>query len=162
MYADSCLKFTHASLLLLSSGHQEKPNILAFHPQASSLLASAGYDGRLLVWNLDTQKVAITLEPLSEPVSITLYVMETCCPRGVSIPYQSLILFESIPSQLFAMAWSPDGKHLATVSKDHMIRIYEPRSSTHSVKEGAGPVGSRGARIVWLNDNHLVVSGFSR
>lgn len=111
-------------------GHQEKPNALAFHPQASSLLASAGYDGRLLVWNVDTQKVAITLDPLREP--------------------------------LFAMAWGPDGKHLATISKDHVIRIYDPRSSTHPVKEGAGPEGSRGARIVWLDDNHLVVSGFSK
>ncbi len=60
------------------------------------------------------------------------------------------------------MAWSPDGTRLATIGKDHMIRIYEPRSSTHPTGEGAGPSGSRGARIVWVDDEHLVVSGFNR
>ena len=64
--------------------------------------------------------------------------------------------------QLFAMAWSPDGKQLATIAKDHVIRIYDPRNSTHPVVEGAGPKGSRGARIVWLNENHIVVSGFNK
>ncbi len=60
------------------------------------------------------------------------------------------------------MAWSPDGTRLATVGKDHMVRIYEPRSSTHPVKEGAGPNGSRGARVVWVDNEHIVVSGFNR
>ena len=55
--------------IFYSLGHQEKPNLLAFHPQASSLLASAGYDGRLLIWNLDTRKIEITMDTLPEPVS---------------------------------------------------------------------------------------------
>ena len=55
--------------ILYPLGHQEKPNLLAFHPQATSLLASAGYDGRLLIWNLDTRKIEITMDTLPEPVS---------------------------------------------------------------------------------------------
>lgn len=60
------------------------------------------------------------------------------------------------------MVWSPDGRYLATMAKDHVIRVYEPRSSTHPVKEGAGPEGSRGARLVWVDDRYLVVSGFNK
>ena len=60
------------------------------------------------------------------------------------------------------MAWSPDGKQLATIGRDHVIRIYDPRNSTSPINEGVGPEGSRGARVVWLSNTHLVVSGFNR
>lgn len=36
--------------------------------------------------------------------------------------------------QVFGMAWSPDGKLLATVCKDGKIRIYDPRRSTAPVQ----------------------------
>ena len=60
------------------------------------------------------------------------------------------------------MAWSPDGKQLATIGRDHVIRIYNPRNSTSPINEGVGPEGSQGARVVWLSNTHLVVSGFNR
>ena len=60
------------------------------------------------------------------------------------------------------MGWSPDGKQLATIGRDHVIRIYDPRNSTSPINEGVGPEGSRGARVVWLSNTHLVVSGFNR
>ena len=52
--------------------------------------------------------------------------------------------------QLFAMAWSPDGKQLATIGRDHVIRIYDPRNSTSPVNEGralkvAGELASCGS-----------------
>uniref|UniRef100_A0A4W6BRJ2 Coronin n=1 Tax=Lates calcarifer TaxID=8187 RepID=A0A4W6BRJ2_LATCA len=63
--------------------------------------------------------------------------------------------------QVFAMAWSPDGKLLATVCKDGKVRIYDPRKSTTPVQEGPGPEGPRGARIVWVCEGkYLLVSGF--
>lgn len=41
--------------------------------------------------------------------------------------------------------------------------MYKPRSSDVPIREGKGPVGSRGARIVWaLNGSHLVVTGFDK
>ncbi|KAM6904962.1 coronin-7-like isoform 1-T1 [Xenentodon cancila] len=63
--------------------------------------------------------------------------------------------------QVFGMAWSPDGKLLATVCKDGKVRIYDPRKSTEPVQEGPGPEGHRGARVVWVCDGkYLLVSGF--
>lgn len=52
----------------MSTGHYEKPNIIQCHPQASDLLASAGYDFKIFIWNLANQSVAITLESIPEPV----------------------------------------------------------------------------------------------
>ena len=143
------LHFDHA--YIIHEGHQEKPNVLAFHPQAKSLLVSAGYDCRILLWNLNTQQVAIELNALPQPVR---YTSGCCVYHGLTI--LSLLL------QLFALAWSPDGKQLATLCKDHVLRLYTPRSSTSPTAEGNGPEGSRGARIVWLDDTTLAVSGFDK
>ncbi|CAE1312014.1 CORO7 [Acanthosepion pharaonis] len=66
-------------------------------------------------------------------------------------------------SQIFTLAWSPDGKQCATVCKDGKIRIYDPRTSTEPVQEGNGPPGSRGARVVWVLDGKfLAVTGFDK
>ncbi|XP_068191934.1 coronin-7-like isoform X1 [Antennarius striatus] len=63
--------------------------------------------------------------------------------------------------QIFGMAWSPDGRLLATVCKDGKVRIYDPRRSTEPVQEGPGPEGHRGARVVWVCEGkYLLVSGF--
>lgn len=65
--------------------------------------------------------------------------------------------------QIFAFSWSPCGKYGATVSKDGKIRVYDPRKSSDPIREGNGPVGSRGARIVWAIDgNYIVVTGFDK
>lgn len=65
--------------------------------------------------------------------------------------------------QMFSFAWSPCGTRCATVSKDGRIRMYEPRNESHPILEGKGPVGSRGARVVWaLEGAFLVVTGFDK
>lgn len=65
--------------------------------------------------------------------------------------------------QILNLAWSPNGQFIATVSKDQKVRIFDPRNSSEAIKEGPGPQGTRGARIVWvLNSTCLAVTGFSK
>ncbi len=49
-------------------GHNEKANVIQFHPQASGLFASAGYDCQLLLWKIPTGIVHV-IDNLSTPVS---------------------------------------------------------------------------------------------
>ncbi|XP_044735362.1 coronin-7 isoform X2 [Chrysoperla carnea] len=73
------------------------------------------------------------------------------------------IVLEGHTEQIFSFAWSPCGNFCATVSKDTKIRVYKPRSSVTPIKEGKGPVGTRGARIVWaLDGRYIVVTGFDK
>ncbi|GFO47590.1 coronin [Plakobranchus ocellatus] len=76
---------------------------------------------------------------------------------------EEVLRLDGIEEQVYNLAWSSDGKYCATVSKDKKIRVFEPRASTSPLREGEGPEGSRGARIVWtLQDKYLVVTGFDR
>lgn len=64
---------------------------------------------------------------------------------------------------MFSLAWEPHGRMFATACKDTILRIYDPRKSDNPVAEGKGPVGSRGARVVWaLEGAFIVVTGFDK
>ena len=61
--------------MVLFVGHREKANILCFHPLASDVMATAGYDGKLLIWDMNKRQVEISLDPVQEPVRhSTLFV----------------------------------------------------------------------------------------
>ncbi|KAJ3640990.1 hypothetical protein Zmor_027520 [Zophobas morio] len=73
------------------------------------------------------------------------------------------IVLKGHTDQMFSFAWSPCGVFCSTVSKDGKIRIYKPRANDAPTREGKGPVGSRGARIIWaLDGNFIVVMGFDK
>lgn len=56
-------------------GHHDKANILAFHPQTMSLLASAGYDGQIILWDISCLEIVLSLDKLDEPVCLLLLVI---------------------------------------------------------------------------------------
>lgn len=51
---------------------------------------------------------------------------------------------------------------LATLAKNHILSIFNPRSSLSPVSQMKGPEGSKGARVMWLEDLVIAVSGFDR
>lgn len=142
-------------------------------------LAVAGEDAKIRVWQVPegglketltepelilqghTEKIySIKFHPLasgllassSYDLSVRLWDLDT---------REQVKLLTGHEDQVFGMAWSPDGKLLATVCKDGKVRIYDPRKSPAPVQEGAGPEGHRGARVVWVRDGkYLLVSGF--
>ncbi|XP_043945267.1 coronin-7-like [Protopterus annectens] len=153
---------------------------LSWDPFDNYRLAVAGEDAKIRIWKVPvggltetiaepkmilrghTEKIySIKFHPLaSDILASTSYDMSVRIWNLCSGSQEQLLLGHK--DQIFGLAWSPDGQHLATVSKDGKVRIYNPRQSAEPVQEGPGPEGSRGARLVWVCDGKfLLVSGFN-
>ena len=50
------------------AGHNDKPNVVRYHPTAKNVLTSAAYDQTVKLWDLDKGTDALTLTGHSEPV----------------------------------------------------------------------------------------------
>lgn len=153
---------------------------LCWDPFNPHRLAVAGEDAKIRLWQVPegglvetltepdlilqghTEKIySIKFHPLasgllvssSYDLSVRLWSLDTG---------EQVKLLSGHEDQVFSMAWSPDGKLLATVCKDGKVRIYDPRKSSSPVQKGPGPEGHRGARIVWVCEGkYLLVSGFN-
>ncbi|XP_064841856.1 coronin-7-like, partial [Oncorhynchus masou masou] len=160
---------------------QNSVNVADFSwdPFNSHRLVVAGDDAKLRVWQVPEGGLT---ETLTEPETILqghtekIYSVKfhpLASGLLASSSYDQTVRLWNLESgdevkalrghqdQIFGMAWSPDGKLLATVCKDGKLRIYDPRKSADPVQEGAGPEGHRGARVVWVCDGkYLMVSGF--
>lgn len=117
--------------------HADKIYLIKFHPLASNVLTSASHDLTIKIWNL--------LPLISDESAI------------------AQVTLSDHSDQIFSLSWSPCGQYVASACKDGKLRIYNPRSNTSPIKEGKGPVGTRGARVVWaLEGRYLVVMGFDK
>ncbi|KAM6249786.1 coronin-7-like isoform 2-T2 [Porphyrio hochstetteri] len=152
---------------------------LSWDPFDPRRLAVAGEDAKIRLWRIPegglqetlrepeailqghTEKIySIRFHPLASDLLVSSSYDMTVRIWDLSLGRETLCL-RGHTDQIFSLAWSPDGKKLATVSKDGRLRLYEPRRSPLPQQEGPGPEGSRGARLVWVcGGNYLLVSGF--
>uniref|UniRef100_A0A8C9WG86 Coronin n=1 Tax=Scleropages formosus TaxID=113540 RepID=A0A8C9WG86_SCLFO len=152
---------------------------LAWDPFDPHRLAVAGDDAKIRVWQVPdggltdtvtepkcvlqghTEKIySISFHPLASGLLATSSYDMSVRLWNLSSGQEVKVL-KGHQDQIFGMAWSPDGQLLATVCKDGKVRIYDPRRSDEPTKEGPGPEGPRGARVVWVcGGQYLLVSGF--
>jgi len=64
-------------------------------------------------------------------------------------------------AQIFTSRWSPDGSKIAVASKDKKIRVVDPRNSL-SFLTCSSHDSARLVRLVWLDDKHIITTGFNR
>ena len=71
----------HLHLTILSfPGHNDKPNLVKYHPVASGVLASSSLDLTVKIWDINKAKALITLTGHSEQVRKSKSQV-LCAPR---------------------------------------------------------------------------------
>uniref|UniRef100_A0A1Y1M7H8 Coronin n=1 Tax=Photinus pyralis TaxID=7054 RepID=A0A1Y1M7H8_PHOPY len=158
-------------------------NVMDFYwdPFDNSRLAVACDDGMIKLWRIAESGLSepintpeeefsahsdkiyfIKFHPLAQNVLASGSYDMTVRIWNLSNTSENIVL-EGHTEHIFSFAWSPCGVYCATVSKDGKIRIYNPRKGTSPIYTGKGPVGSRGARVVWaLEGSCIVVTGFDK
>lgn len=115
-------------------GHRRKITQLEWHPSTENVLISASFDNLVIVWDVS-----------SAPLN------------GNKI----LKIIDCHVEQIYSLAINRDGSHIATTSKDKILRVIEPRSGI-VVAQGTAHNGSKQSKVVFLNEGRVLTTGFSK
>ncbi|XP_053478195.1 coronin-2A [Ictalurus furcatus] len=110
-------------------GHSRRVGLIEWHPTASNILFSTGYDYQVMVWNLNSPEQVI-----KNPV------------RSISI-HTDVVL---------SMSFNTDGSRIATSCKDKKIRIIDPRTGT-LLQETSTKI-HRASKVMFLGNLKMLLS----
>ncbi len=156
-----------SSASTLANQHDDVIQYLAFSPDGK-LLASAGYDRLIKLWDLTAGKPLHVLKDHSDSLYSLAFSPDSKllasggADRAVKVwdvaTGNRLYTLGESTDWVYAVAWSPDGKHLAAAGVDRSIRVWEVDRAggriTASVFAHEGPV----SRLVYSRDGKTLYS----
>ncbi len=127
--------------ILDQGGNGVALNTLAFQP-GGNMLAAGGMDGILRIWTN----------------GLTCQMMGTGATQGQCVDAPQSLNAHTKP--LRALAWSPDGRFLATGGDDNMLRIWYPAQSHNSLV--SIPQEAPVLALAWSPDGRMLASASGR
>jgi coronin-1B/1C/6 len=159
-------------------------------PHSDSIVASAGEDGNVMIWQVDgsafedwnadgwvprdfepvlridasPRKVGQVLwHPAAQHVLASAIGDYTVKLWDLGSPESPRAVLVGHGDTIQSIAFSPTGQLLATTSRDRKLRLFDPRAGGEAVRVGEGHGGIKGARVVWMGDrDRIATTGFSR
>jgi hypothetical protein len=149
------------------AAHADLIYALAFSPDGQ-VLATAGYDRLIKLWDVAAGRALRTLKDHSDTVYGLAFspdgklLVSASADRAVKVWDAAtggrLAALADATDWVYAVAWSPDGRHVAAAGVDRSIRVYEVAGVqthlVHSVFAHAGPV----TRLVYSADGRTLYS----
>jgi hypothetical protein len=144
-------------------GHDGPVSGVAFHP-SGTLVATASYDGTAKLWNLTTGAHVLTVEDKFGPIQTVVFSPDGTCfatPGHVWATQngqQPTLIRPASVSTAYSVAFSPDGKNMATGYADSTIAV-------QSVADGRIVATIRNAHpsgvtsLTFSRDSRLLVTG---
>lgn len=177
-------------IIPLARGHTAPVLDTAWSPFNDSVVASAGEDGKILVWKVEESAFDDWGGEKWEPLDFDPVARISGSGRKVG-----QLLFHPTASHVLASAsgdylvklwdlantddprvtltghtdmiqsftFNPSGTLLATTCRDRKVRLFDPRKGGDPVRVAEGHSGIKGARIAWMGDrDRFATTGFSR
>ncbi|RDX40215.1 WD40 repeat-like protein [Lentinus brumalis] len=177
-------------LIPLARSHSGPVLDTDWSPFNDSVVASAGEDGKAMIWKVDSGAFDGWGQDGWEPQDFDPVARIDVSPRRVGhvlfhptannvlatstgdhvVKLWDLASPESPKSVLGghadaiqSLTFNPWGTLLVTTCRDRKIRIFDPRTGGDPVRVGEGHSGIKGARVVWMGDkDRIATTGFSK
>uniref|UniRef100_A0AAG5DAI4 Coronin n=1 Tax=Anopheles atroparvus TaxID=41427 RepID=A0AAG5DAI4_ANOAO len=160
-------------------GHAGQLLDLKWNPFDDHMIASASDDCTIKIWKIPEGGLAANLttfeaelvghkrkvlhvewHPTAANVLLSAGFDHTVCVWDTAGP-SLLNVIDCHVDMIYSLAINRDGSMIATTSKDKKLRVIEPRSGI-VVAEGVCHLGTKCSKAVFLDNNRILTTGFSR